>query len=116
MTGIISVFVLLPVFDSEHVHETDTLLVSGDDVLDATLTTSTRVATWFTPIVVVLEQVTVCPLAEQLQLGVFKLTNVSPAGSVSVIVTGPFVDPTPELDTEITIPSPLSFTVKLDGE
>ena len=104
MTGIMSVFVLLPVFDSEQVHATETLLVSGDDVLDATLTFSTTDDDPFVAaIAFVVEQVTVCPEDPQLQPDVIEFTNVNPVGSESVTVTVPLEGPTPELDVVIVI-------------
>jgi hypothetical protein len=117
MTGIISVFVLLLVFDSVQVHDTATLLVRGVEVLDATLTFSTTAADPFVAaIAFVVKQVTTCPIAKQFHPVVVELTNVSPVGRVSVTFTAPLEAPAPELDTVTVIWSLASFTVKLDGE
>ena len=108
---------LLLVFDSVQVHATETLLVSGEAVLAATLTVKVTVEVpEVAAIVLVVVHVITCPFGVQADHPVpALLTNVKPAGSVSVTVIVPLLAPAPELVTVIGIVSAVSFTVKLVG-
>src|SRR5690242_10028435 len=88
ITGIESVFALFAVLVSAHEQATDTLLVSGEDVLEATLTFSVRASVPPLPAIdVVLVQITgFDPLALQDQPAVGVPLKVRPVGSVSVTV------------------------------
>src|SRR5258708_3990925 len=112
--------VLLPVFDSVHVHATDTLLVSVAAVLDATFTASVRTDVPPLPaIALVVVHVTVAGPTTggllQVQPADVGPVNVNPVGNMSITVTVPLDGAPPLLVTVTTIESPTSFTVKVEG-
>ena len=84
-------FVLLPVFDSAQVHATETLFISGEVVLAATLTVKVTVEVpEVAAIALVVVHVITCPFGVQADHPVpALLTNVRPAGKVSVTVIVP---------------------------
>src|ERR1039457_6676001 len=90
-TGIESVFALFLVLLSVHVHPTDTPLLNGDPVLDATFTLSTSAdVPPLAAITLVVVQITgFDPLALHDQPAVVDPLNVNPTGNVSVTVTVP---------------------------
>src|SRR5882724_7038636 len=91
--------VLLVVLLSEHVQATADVLFRLAPTLPATLTVSVMAALPLAAIAVVLVQVTACPTAEHENPPPEPLTNVSPAGSVSVTVMVPLEAPLPGFDT-----------------